>query len=263
MNILDFHKKKENKEKISMITCYDYSSARILGQSSVDCLLVGDSVAMTMHGFKDTLSATLDMMSLHTRAVSRGADNKFIVSDLPFLTYRQSLSKGVGAARALMQSGAHAVKLEGALGNEKLIRHLTESGVPVMGHLGLTPQLIHTLGGYKVQGRTQESAERIKSDALSLQKSGCFALVLECVPTQLAHEITQKLTIPTIGIGAGPHTDGQVLVFQDLLGLNLDFKPNFVKVFMNGHEQFKIGMNAYVDAVKSGEFPQNEHCYKD
>ncbi len=263
MKIYDFCKKKEKKEKISMITCYDYTSARIMAETSVDCFLVGDSLAMTMHGFKDTISATLDMMSLHTAAVSRGAGNKFIVSDLPFLSYRQSLNKSVGAAKTLIQAGAHAVKLEGAAGNAKLIRHLTESGVPVMGHLGLTPQFIHNLGGYKIQGKTQKSADRITSDALSLQEAGCFAVVLECVPTQLAAQITQALAIPTIGIGAGPDTDGQVLVFQDLLGLNIDFKPYFVKYFINGHEQFKTGMNAYINAVKAGEFPQNEHSYRD
>jgi len=262
MKIYDFCKKKEKKEKISMITCYDYTSARILAKTSVDCLLVGDSVAMTIHGFKDTIAATMDIMSLHTAAVSRGAGDKFIVGDLPFLSYRKSLRKAVCAAQALMQAGAHAVKLEGAAGNEKLIRHLTDSGVPVMGHLGLTPQFIHTLGGYKVQGKTQKSADRIKADSLALQEAGCFALVLECVPTQLAEEITQNLTIATIGIGAGPYTDGQVLVFQDLLGLNIDFKPYFVKYFMDGHDQFKTGINAYIDAVQSGAFPQHEHCYR-
>lgn len=262
MKIYDFCKKKAKKEKITMITCYDYTSARILAKTSVDCLLVGDSVAMTMHGFKDTTSATLDMMSQHTGAVSRGAGDKFIVSDLPFLSYRKSLSHSVTAVQVLMQSGAHAVKLEGAAGNEKLIRYLTDSGVPVIGHLGLTPQLIYTIGGYIVQGKTQKSADRIKSDALLLQDAGCVAIVLECVPNQLADEITQLLQIPTIGIGAGPGTDGQVLVFQDLLGLNLDFKPYFVEQFINGHEQFKNGLDAYVYAVKAGEFPRHEHCYQ-
>lgn len=261
MKIFDFYKKKEARDKISMVTCYDYTSARMLAQSQVDCLLVGDSVAMTMHGFKDTLSATLDMMCFHTAAVSRGAGDKFIVSDLPFLSYRKSLSKNVSAAQALMQAGAHAVKLECAAGNEKLIRHLAESGIPVMGHIGLTPQFIHVLGGYKVQGRTQESAERLKQDALCLQEAGCFATVLECVPSLLAKKITEALAIPTIGIGAGPFTDGQVLVFQDLLGLNIDFKPKFVKTFVNGHEHLKNGIESYVDALKSGEFPQNEHCF--
>jgi len=261
MNIFDFSKKKQLNEKISMVTCYDYTSAKILAKTSVDCLLVGDSVAMTMHGFKDTLSATLEMMCFHTSAVSRGAGDKFIVSDLPFLSYRKSRSKNVSAAQALMQSGAHAVKLENASGNLQLIKHLTESGIPVMGHLGLTMQLMHTLGGLKVQGKTQEAAERIKQDAILLQEAGCFALVLECIPTALAAEISQALSIPTIGIGAGPHTDGQVLVYQDLLGLNTDFKPKFVKTFIEGHEQVKQSIEEYVQAVKSGGFPSDEHCY--
>ncbi len=261
MNSLEFYQKKVNQEKITMVTCYDYTSARILSGTSIDCLLVGDSAAMTMHGFKDTLSATIEMMCFHTAAVRRGAGNKFIIGDLPFLSYRKSLSKNVSDAQKLMQAGAHAVKLEGATGNLSFIHHLTESGVPVMGHLGLTPQFIHTLGGYKVQGKTEESAKRIREDALQLQEAGCFALVLECIPNTIAKEITQLLSIPTIGIGAGLFTDGQVLVFQDLLGLNLDFKPKFVKFFANGHEQFKKGIEAYVDSVKAGEFPQHEHCH--
>jgi 3-methyl-2-oxobutanoate hydroxymethyltransferase len=261
MNIFDFYKKKKQPSKISMITCYDYTSARLLAKTTVDCFLVGDSVAMTMYGFKDTLSATLEMMCAHTEAVSRGAGDKFIVSDLPFLSFRKSLSENVSAAQLLMQAGAHAVKLEGAVGNTDLIRHLTESGVPVMGHLGLTPQFIHTLGGYKVQGKTDESADRLKEDALLLQQAGCFSLVLECVPALLAKEITEMVAIATIGIGAGAYTDGQVLVFQDLLGLNLDFKPKFVKAFLNGHEQVTKSVDEYVNAIHLSEFPQDEHCY--
>lgn len=259
--ISDFHKKKIQKEKICMATCYDYTTARLYDKTDIDLLLVGDSVAMTMHGFKDTIAATLDMMTLHTAAVSRGAGNRFIVSDVPFLACRKSLSESMSVAQALMQAGAHAVKIEGAAGNLELIRHLTESGVPVMGHLGLTPQFLHLLGGYKVQGKTSESAARIKEDAQALQNAGCFALVLECVPAKLAGEITAMLSIPTIGIGAGSETDGQVLVFQDLCGLNLDFQPHFVKAFTNGHEQLTNGINTYVQAVKSGEFPQHEHCF--
>jgi 3-methyl-2-oxobutanoate hydroxymethyltransferase len=262
VNIIDFYKKKKTDEKISMVTCYDYTSARILADTTVDCFLVGDSVAMTMHGYKDTIAATLPMMYSHTAAVSRGAGDKFIVADLPFLSYRKSLSKSMEAAQSLMQSGAHAIKLEGAAGNLKLIRHLTESGVPVMGHLGLTPQFLHLLGGYKVQGKTEEGAKRLQEDALLLQEAGCFAIVLECVPAELAKNITQSLSIATIGIGAGPDTNGQVLVFQDLFGLNIDFQPKFVKAFMNGSEQFKENANAFVTAINTGGFPQNEHCYQ-
>ena len=262
MNILDFYRKKECGEKISVITCYDYTSARILAQTSIDCLLVGDTVAMTMHGYKDTLGATVDMMCMHTAAVCRGAGDKFILGDMPFLSFRKSLSKSVEAVAAIMRSGAHAIKLENAAGNLRLIRHLVESGIPVMGHLGLTPQSICMLGGYKVQGRSQASAERLKDDAQALQEAGCFSLVLECVPAKLALEITRQLSIPTIGIGAGPHTDGQVLVFQDMLGLNLDFKPRFVKTFLNGQEQIKNGVESYINSIKTGAFPQHEHSYE-
>ena len=261
MNILQFAEKKLRQEKISMVTCYDYTSARLLADTPVDSLLVGDSVAMTMHGFKDTLSATLEMMTLHTAAVARGAGDKFIVTDLPFMSYRKSLNKNVSAVEALMRAGAHAVKLEGAAGNTALIKHLTESGIPVMGHLGLTPQFVHLLGGYKVQGKTAAAALQLKKDALLLQEAGCFAIVLECIPSQLATEITQSLSIPTIGIGAGMHTDGQVLVFQDVLGLNIDFKPKFVKAFADGYQQLKQSIEKYVEDVKTGEFPQHEHCH--
>jgi 3-methyl-2-oxobutanoate hydroxymethyltransferase len=262
MNIFDFQLKKINREKISMVTCYDYTSARMIANTSVDCLLVGDSVAMTMHGFKDTIAATLDMMCMHTSAVARGAPNKFIVTDLPFLSYRKSLRQSVAATEALMKAGAKAIKLEGALGNEKFIRHITESGVPVMGHLGLTPQLIHILGGHKIQGKTKESQAQLKKDALSLQDAGCFALVLECVPSDIALEISQALSIPTIGIGAGPGTDGQVLVFQDLLGMNIDFKPRFVKNFMNAYQHISDSIESYVKELKAGDFPLHEHSYE-
>jgi 3-methyl-2-oxobutanoate hydroxymethyltransferase len=262
MNILDFYKKKQTREKITMVTCYDYTSARMLAQTSIDCVLVGDTLAMTIHGFKDTVSATIEMMAMHTAAVSRGIGDKFIIGDLPFVSYRKSLAKSVAAAQALMQAGAHAVKLEGAAGNLKLIRHLTESGIPVMGHLGLTPQSIHLLGGFKVQGKTDESAQRLQECALALQEAGCFAIVLECVPSKLADKITQSLTIPTIGIGAGPMTDGQVLVFQDLLGLQIEFKPKFLKVYTDGFKHLITGIQNYINEVKNGEFPQDEHCYQ-
>lgn len=261
MNITDFYNKKQSHQKISVITCYDYSSSRILSETSVDCLLVGDSVAMTMHGFKNTLSATIEMMCMHTEAVSRGAGGKFIVTDLPFLSYRKSLSDNVSATQRLMQSGAHAIKLEGVAGNLELITHLTESGVPVMGHVGLTPQFINVFGGYKIQGRDEETADKLKKEVLKLQEAGCFALVIECVPRQLAKELTELLAIPTIGIGAGPDTDGQVLVFQDMLGLNIDFKPKFVKIFSDLQEHIKAGVEQYVRAINLKEFPEHEHCY--
>lgn len=261
MNILDFQRKKHLNEKITMVTCYDYSSAKLLADSDVECLLVGDSLAMTMHGFSDTLSATMEMMVLHTAAVKRGAGHQFIVSDLPFLSYRKSLSETMQAVQLLMQAGAQAIKLEGATGNLETIRYIVESGVPVMGHLGLTPQYVHALGGYRVQGRDDAAAEKLRQDAKALAAAGCFALVLECIPAALAKTITEELTIPTIGIGAGTATDGQVLVYQDLLGMNKNFKPKFVKVFLDGCNAIKDAINQYCRDVKKVEFPAHEHTY--
>lgn len=263
MNINLFHNKKAAGNKISMVTCYDYTSAKILSETDVDSILVGDSVAMTMHGFNDTLSATIDMMCMHTAAVARGAQNKFIVSDLPFMSYRKSLNESIDNVVRLMQSGANAIKLEGIAGNVSLIKHLVESGVPVMGHIGLTPQFVHALGGYKLQGRSQESAEQLLIQAEQLQEAGCFAIVLECIPSSLAKRITDKLSIPTIGIGAGNDTDGQVLVYQDMLGLNQQFKPKFVKHFQGGFELTRNAINQFVTEVNKREFPTYEHSYND
>jgi len=261
MNIFDFAKKKAAGEKFTMVTCYDYTSAVLVDKTNIDCLLVGDSLAMTMHGFSTTVQATTELMAYHTAAVARGAKDKFIVGDLPFLAYRKSLSDNVNAVQAIMQAGAHAVKLEGASGNTGFIQHLADSGVPVMGHIGLTPQFVNILGGYHVQGKTDDSAKRLMQEAQALQQAGCFALVLECVPTELAAEITRTLKIATIGIGAGPHTDGQVLVWQDLLGLNTDFKPKFVKKFMNGAELVSAALEDYHSAVTKGEFPDADHSF--
>ncbi|OGT62523.1 MAG: 3-methyl-2-oxobutanoate hydroxymethyltransferase [Gammaproteobacteria bacterium RIFCSPHIGHO2_12_FULL_45_12] len=262
MKVTDFHKMKQSGNKITMLTCYDYTSASLLADMELDCLLVGDSVAMTMHGYQDTLSATIDMMCYHTAAVRRGAGNQFIVTDLPFLSYRKSLSETMTMVQAMMQAGANAVKLEAAAGNLEMIRYLSESGVPVMGHLGLTPQFVNALGGYKVQGKTEQAAKQLAKDALALEKAGCFALVLECVPRALAKSITQTLAIPTIGIGAGPDTDGQVLVWQDLLGMNLAHQPKFVKKFMDGHGAIQRAIQHYLHEVKAGVFPDDEHCYR-
>src|SRR5882672_6506153 len=224
MNVLDFQKMKDEGRKISMVTCYDYSSARAVAESSIDCILVGDSVAMTMHGFSNTLSATTPMMALHTAAVARGAPSKFIVADLPFLTYRKGLKEAMDSVHDLMSAGAHAVKLEGVRGHAEIVRHIVESGVPVMGHLGLTPQSINLLGGMKVQARTDAMVEILAGQARELEEAGCFSLVLECAPPAAARKVTGSLTIPTIGIGAGASVSGQVLVYQDVLGLNRGFK---------------------------------------
>jgi len=261
MKIQDFVGKKQKGQKISMVTCYDYSFARILADSEVDCLLVGDSLAMVMHGHPTTLNASVKLMALHTAAVARGASNKFIVGDLPFLSYRKDLSSNMTAIGEIMKAGAHAVKLEGARGNLKLIEHTVDSGVPVMGHLGLTPQSIHQLGGFKVQGKEQKEHDQIIQDAIDLEKAGCFSLVLECVPMALAKEISKTLKIPTIGIGAGVHTDGQVLVLQDMLGMNKDFHPKFLRTYMNGFEQIKSAFNQFHQDVSSEVFPSEKESY--
>jgi len=261
MNSQLFYTRKRAQEKIVMLTCYDYSTAKILKESSIDALLVGDSVAMTLYGFENTTMATRTMMVSHTAAVKRGADNKFIISDLPFLSYRKSRSQSVAAAGKLIQAGAQAIKLEGAAGNLALIAHLVESGIPVMGHLGLTPQLVHTLGGYKIQGKTVAAAQQLKQDALALQEAGCFALVLECIPAPLAKDITKSLEIATIGIGAGADTDGQILVMHDLFGLNLDFTPKFVKQFLTGSQLLRQSADDYALSVRQSIFPAHEQCY--
>ncbi len=261
MKIQDFALKKQKGQKISMLTCYDYSFARIMADSEVDVLLVGDSLAMTMHGHGSTLNATVNMMALHTAAVARGAGNKFIVGDLPFLTFRKGLTSNMEAIGKIMRAGANAVKLEGAKGNLELVRHVVDSGVPVMGHLGLTPQSVNQLGGFKVQGKDKRDHDEIVKDALALEKAGCFSLVLECVPAELAKEITSKLGIPTIGIGAGIGCDGQVLVLQDMLGMNKEFHPKFLRTYMKGFDMIKDAFNQYHRDVVTEKFPSKEESY--
>ncbi len=261
MNILDFQRKKSAGEKISMVTCYDNSFAKIVAGSSIDTILVGDSLAMVMHGYDTTLNASVNLMALHTRAVAKAASNKFIVGDMPFLSYRSGLKTGMEAVRKLMQAGAHAVKLEGADGNIDFVKHCVQSGVPVMGHLGLTPQSIHQLGGFKVQGKNPEAFQKLIDDALALQEAGCFALVLECVPAPLAKKITETLKIPTIGIGAGADTDGQVLVLQDLLGMNNAFSPKFLRKYLDGYKLIQEALNHYHEDVVAKSFPLEKESY--
>jgi 3-methyl-2-oxobutanoate hydroxymethyltransferase len=261
MNVLEFQKMKDEGRKISMVTCYDYSSARAVAESSIDCILVGDSVAMTMHGFPNTLSATTSMMALHTAAVARGAPSKFIVADLPFLSYRKGLKEAMDSVHELMSAGAHAVKLEGVHGHAEIVRHIVDSGVPVMGHLGLTPQSVHQLGGMKVQARTEAALKILSSQARELEAAGCFAIVLECVPSEAARRVTELLNIPTIGIGAGASVSGQVLVYQDLIGLNPGFKPKFLRVYANSFEIIRTALNDYNHDVKAGLFPSETESY--
>jgi 3-methyl-2-oxobutanoate hydroxymethyltransferase len=262
MNIHELASRKKDGKKISMITCYDYSFARLISETSIDMILVGDSAAMTMHGHSSTLPINTAVMALHVAAVARGAGNKHIVGDMPFLSYRKSLTANMNAVEKLMKAGAHSIKLEGAHGNLTLVQHLVQSGVPVMGHLGLTPQSVHQLGGYKVQGRDAKAQELIRAQALQLQEAGCYAVVLECVPSHLAEKITKELAIPTIGIGAGVDCDGQVLVLQDLLGMNLDLRPKFVRKYVDGADLIKTAINHFHEDVQSKEFPSEKEAYK-
>jgi len=260
MNIHDFQKCKA-EQKITMITCYDYPSARITNHTNIDCLLIGDSVAMTVHGHPDTTMATMNMIALHTQAVRRGT-NKFIIADLPFMSYRKSLEKTLNNVEQLIQAGANAVKLEGAHGNLETITHIIHSGVPVVGHIGLTPQHINALGGFKVQGKTAEAKNKLLKQAKQLQDAGCFMLVLECVPIDIAKLITDTLTIPTIGIGAGPHNDGQIIVWHHLLGMQNDMELKFSKKYTDVFNTCLEVINAYDHDVKSHVFPDiKQHCF--
>jgi 3-methyl-2-oxobutanoate hydroxymethyltransferase len=260
-SVLDFQKMKTKGERISMVTCYDYTSARMVAASKVDCVLVGDSLAMTMHGHDTTLAATPELMALHVEAVRKGAPNKFIVGDMPFLAHRGSLDRTLEAVRLIMKAGAQAVKIEGIDGSEEFIKHIVQSGVPVMGHLGLTPQSVHQMGGFKVQATDPEAAEMLMMQARKLESCGAFAVVLECVPQGAAAHVTHNLTIPTIGIGAGRDCSGQVLVMQDLLGFNIDFQPKFVRKYLEGFEILKDAFDRYDRDVKSGEFPNEKESY--
>ncbi len=246
---------------ISVVTCYDAWSARIIAATDIDCVLVGDSAAQVMHGHDTTIPADLDMMCLHTAAVRRGLGDRLLVADMPFLAHRKGLEPTMEAVGRLARAGAQAVKIEGAAGSLDTIRWIVDSGVAVMGHLGLTPQSIHKLGGYRVQGRQQAAAQRLLEDARGLEQAGCFALVLECVPAELGAQITAEVGIPTIGIGAGPHTSGQVLVLWDLLGMDPSFRPHFLRTFLDGFALLKEGLERYDAEVKAGTFPSAQESY--
>ncbi len=256
----DFRKKKAARERISFVTCYDAPFAHLVAQTAIDAILVGDSVAMVVHGHTSTLAADLTMMTLHTAAVARGAGEKFIVADIPFLEHRKGLSEAVSASQALLRAGAHAVKLEGAAGNLELIRHLVEGGVPVMGHIGLTPQFVNVFGGFKVQGREGAAADRIVEEAKQLEAAGVFGMVLEGVPSLLGRRVTDGVRVPVIGIGAGPHTDGQVLVQHDLMGFT-EKPPKFARAFALVAQSAKEALLAYDEAVKAGTFPTEKESY--
>jgi len=254
---------KDRGEKISMLTAYDYPIARLLDEAGIEVILVGDSLAMVGLGYETTLPVTMEEMLHHVRAVSRGVKRALLVADMPFGSFQASVEEGVrNAGRFLKEAGAQAVKLEGGREVADLTRRLTSVGIPVMGHLGLTPQMVHQFGGFKVQGRTAAAAERLREDALLLEEAGVFALVLEGIPWQVAEVITKELRIPTIGIGAGSSCDGQVLVTNDLLGLFDDFAPKFVKRYANLKETIAAAFTRYRQEVKAGEFPGPEHAFR-
>jgi len=248
-------------EPIAMLTCYDASFAALLDDVGIDCLLIGDSLGMVVQGHESTLPVTLDEVAYHTRCVARGARYVWIVADMPFATYQTSPDSAFANAARLMQAGAKMVKLEGGAWLAPTVEVLTRAGIPVCAHLGLTPQSVYALGGYRVQGRSPEAAERLIADALALQAAGATMLVLEMVPAALADEVTKRLAIPTIGIGAGAACSGQVLVLHDMLDVYPGRKPRFVRDFMAGADSVRAAVEAYRDAVKARTFPGPEHAY--
>jgi 3-methyl-2-oxobutanoate hydroxymethyltransferase len=260
---LDLLKMKAAGTRIVMLTCYDALFARLLDAAGIDILLVGDSVNQVLGGAESTLSATLEQMIYHTRIVRRGTRRALVVCDMPFLTYQVTREDAIrNAGRAMAQTGCHAVKVEGGVHIAPTVRALVEVGIPVMGHIGLTPQSLHALGGARVQGRDDVAAQRLKNDATALQEAGAFAVVLELVPAALAAEITRSLTIPTIGIGAGPSCDGQVLVLHDMLGLNEEFNAKFVKQYAQLAGEVRRAAGAFAEDVRAGRYPGPEHSFQ-
>jgi 3-methyl-2-oxobutanoate hydroxymethyltransferase len=260
--VLDVQRYKDEGRRFAMLTAYDYLSARILDEAGIPILLVGDSLGMVMLGHSTTLPVTMDDMLVHAKAVARGARQALLVGDMPFMSYQVSPEDGVrNAGRFIQEGGMHAVKLEGGGPALEITKRLTESGIPVMGHLGLTPQSVHAMGGFKVQGKSDAQAARISADAHALQDAGAFSIVLEGMPSKLAASLTNELRIPTIGIGAGPGTDGQVLVFHDMLGLTTGKAPKFVKRYSNLAEEITRAATEYAEDVRTGKFPGPEHEY--
>ncbi|MBE6052254.1 MAG: 3-methyl-2-oxobutanoate hydroxymethyltransferase [Clostridium sp.] len=260
---ITFKEAKFKKEKLAMLTAYDYSTAKLIDEAGINAILVGDSLGMVCLGYEDTLSVTMEDMIHHTKAVAKGAKNALVVADMPFMSYQTSIYDAVKNAGRLMKEGrAQAVKLEGGVEFKEHIRAIVNASIPVMAHIGLTPQSVNAFGGFKVQGKNEEAAKKLLEDALAVQEAGAFAVTLECVPAKLAEFITNKLSIPTIGIGAGNGCDGQVLVYQDMLGLFTDFTPKFVKVYGDVGTNMRNAFSEYVKEVKSGAFPEEKHTFK-
>lgn len=261
--VTTLQKQKEEGNKITMLTAYDYSMAKLINDAGIEMILVGDSLGMVMLGYEDTLAVTMEDMLHHTRAVARGASDAFVVADMPFLSYQVSVRQAVENAGRLIKEGhAKAVKLEGGAAVCDQIAAIVRASIPVVAHIGLTPQSIHALGGYKVQGKSEEAARQLLEDAKAVEAAGAFLVVLECVPARLARLISETLHIPTIGIGAGNGCDGQVLVYQDMLHMFSDFKPKFVRYFAEIGAQMKQAFADYAAQVKAGTFPAQEHTYQ-
>ena len=257
-----FREQKAKGEKISMLTAYDYSTAKLMDEAGINGILVGDSLGMVMLGYEDTLPVTMEDMIHHTAAVCRGAKNTLVVGDMPFMSYQVSVEEAVCNAGRLMKEGrCQAVKLEGGASVCPQIRAITNASIPVMAHIGLTPQSINAFGGFKVQGKSEEAAKKLLEDAKAVEEAGAFAVVLECVPAKLAELISKSISIPTIGIGAGAGCDGQILVYQDMLGLFSDFTPKFVKKYANVGEMMTQAFRDYIADVQEGSFPAPEHTF--
>ena len=261
--VATLQQQKLDGDKITMLTAYDYSTAKLVDECGVNTILVGDSLGMVMLGYEDTISVTMEDMIHHTAAVTRGAKNALVVGDMPFMSYQTSVYDAVVNAGRLMKEGrCQAVKLEGGASVCPQIKTITEASIPVVAHIGLTPQSVNAFGGFKVQGKSEADARRLIEEAKAVEAAGAFAIVLECIPAKLAKLITESVSIPTIGIGAGADCDGQVLVYQDMLALFSDFKPKFVKHFANAGEVMKQGFTEYIKEVKEGTFPAAEHTFK-
>lgn len=260
--VFTFREQKAKGEKISMLTAYDYSTAKLMDEAGINGILVGDSLGMVVLGYEDTLPVTMEDMIHHTVAVCRGAKNTLVVGDMPFMSYQVSVEEAVYNAGRLMKEGrCQAVKLEGAASVCPQIRAITNASIPVMAHIGLTPQSINAFGGFKVQGKSEEAAKKLLEDAKAVEEAGAFAVVLECVPAKLAELISKSISIPTIGIGAGAGCDGQILVYQDMLGLFSDFTPKFVKKYANVGEMMTQAFRDYIADVQEGSFPAPEHTF--
>ena len=261
-SVLTFRNAKQKNERLTMLTAYDYSTAKLIDASGIDSVLVGDSLGMVMLGYEDTLSVTMEDMIHHTKAVARGVKDALVVSDLPFMSYQTSVYDAVSNAGRLIKEGrAQAVKLEGGIEVCPQIKAIVEASIPVMAHLGLTPQSVNAFGGFKVQGKDEEAARSLIEQAKAVEAAGAFAVVLECIPAKLAELITNSISIPTIGIGAGNGCDGQVVVYQDMLGLYSDFTPKFVKRYAEIGPQMQTAIEDYITEVKSGAFPAAEHTF--